>query len=211
MQNDSASGYAKLIAPAQDIFARWDHELICKNFLDVASSDDAFFLNFLNEPYKIYKKTGAVMHVGDNEEEACTKPHTVLAILDMLCSAKPFELSGEWCRIAYFSPYVDMGSKGEAALMATCGTHFQNNPQLLLDACKQLGGTAYAVNKSADISYKINLFDFFPVIVQFWEADDEFPAQINTLWDKNTLDYLLFETIFYALTCLFERLTCHAA
>ena len=54
--------------------------------------------------------------------------------------------------------------------------------------------------------FKLNLFPFLPIIIRFWEADDEFPASLQILADRNTLDYMHYETLMFALTHLFSRL-----
>ena len=45
-----------------------------------------------------------------------------------------------------------------------------------------------------------------PVILQFWDADEEFDAALKIMWDTNTLDFMRFETTFYASNHLLERL-----
>lgn len=42
--------------------------------------------------------------------------------------------------------------------------------------------------------------------MRFWEADEEFPASLQILVDKNILDYMHYETLMFALTHLFRRL-----
>ena len=43
-----------------------------------------------------------------------------------------------------------------------------------------------------DVSYTIPLFDFFPVMLQFWDGDEEFDPVLKLMWDRRTLaDYLL--------------------
>ena len=44
------------------------------------------------------------------------------------------------------------------------------------------------------------------VIVKFYGADEEFPAQITVLWDENTLQYLYYETTFYIVGFLFKKI-----
>ena len=39
-------------------------------------------------------------------------------------------------------------------------------------------------------------------MVQFWFADEDFPAQLQFFWDKNALQYLRYETMYYALGLL---------
>ncbi|MDD6189473.1 MAG: DUF3786 domain-containing protein, partial [Clostridiales bacterium] len=68
---------------------------------------------------------------------------------------------------------------------------------------RALGGRPYA---NGDIAYVLPLFDFLPVVFQFWLADDEFDASLNFLWDENTLDFMHFETTFFAAGHVLERL-----
>ena len=49
------------------------------------------------------------------------------------------------------------------------------------------------------MSYIIDVFDFFPVCVRFWDADEEFPASLQFLWDANALDFLYYETLWYVM------------
>ena len=48
------------------------------------------------------------------------------------------------------------------------------------DACERLGGSP---GKVGDVSYTIPLFDFFPVMLQFWDGDDEFGPVLKIMWD----------------------------
>jgi len=47
---------------------------------------------------------------------------------------------------------------------------------------------------------------FFPVLLRFWEQDDEFPAQLQFLWDRNSMRYLTYETSFYTHGAILDRL-----
>ena len=71
------------------------------------------------------------------------------------------------------------------------------------NACKALSGKKL---EKGDVAFELALFPFLPVIIRFWEADDEFPASLQVLADKNILDYMHYETLMFALTHLFSRL-----
>ena len=43
-------------------------------------------------------------------------------------------------------------------------------------ACRALGGTP---GSRGDVSLRIPVFEFFPTELRFWEADEEFPAQLQ--------------------------------
>lgn len=57
-----------------------------------------------------------------------------------------------------------------------------------------------------DVGYQLQLFDFLPVVIQYWEADDEFPTILNLFADKNMLQYMHYETVWFAVGHLMARL-----
>jgi hypothetical protein len=44
------------------------------------------------------------------------------------------------------------------------------------------------------------------VLLQFWEGDEEFPPKLLILWDRNTDQFMHFETTFYLQGDLLDRL-----
>ena len=76
-------------------------------------------------------------------------------------------------------------------------------PEALRAACLALGGREIPMG---ELSFEIPLFDFLPVMVQFWSSDEEFPPVFKLMWDENTLQYLKFETVCYAAAFLTQRL-----
>ena len=73
-------------------------------------------------------------------------------------------------------------------------------------ACKIMGGEVKARLAGADVTAQIPAFPFFPVLLQFWEGDDEFTPQILILWDSQTMKFLNFETTYYLQGDLLDRL-----
>lgn len=63
-----------------------------------------------------------------------------------------------------------------------------------------------AVKTFGDVSSTIPVFDFLPVMLQFWDADEEFGAVLKFMWDYNTTDFMHFETIAFATMHLIDRL-----
>ena len=57
-----------------------------------------------------------------------------------------------------------------------------------------------------DVAYQIPLFDFLPVIFQFWNSDEEFPPSLKFFTDKNMLEYMHYETVWFAMSHLLERI-----
>lgn len=73
--------------------------------------------------------------------------------------------------------------------------------------CGRIGGSSGGVREPVgDVAYRLPTFDFLPVIVQFWESDEEFPASFQILWDENVLDFMHYETTYYTAGHLLARL-----
>ena len=53
---------------------------------------------------------------------------------------------------------------------------------------------------------RIPLLGKLDIILQFWDADDEFPPAVRVKWDTHVLSYLRYETTYYAVNCLWQRL-----
>ena len=126
-----------------------------------------------------------------------------MTIFDVLCCSKPgCHLSGEYATVTNLPGIANISAPGTGTYAETARI-FANNCDALRRACERLGGSA---QKVGDVSYRIPLFDFMPVILQFWDADEEFDAALKIMWDTNTLDFMRFETTFYAANHLLERL-----
>ena len=44
------------------------------------------------------------------------------------------------------------------------------------------------------------------MVLQFWESDEEFPSSLTLLMDGSILDFMHFETVWYAAGHLLTRL-----
>ena len=75
--------------------------------------------------------------------------------------------------------------------------------EALAEACRALGGVPEG---KGDVAYRIQVFPFLPVIIQFWNSDEEFEPELQFLWDTNVLQYLHFETLWYVMGHMVKRL-----
>ena len=81
---------------------------------------------------------------------------------------------------------------------------FDHKEELLCKICEKLGGTKAG---KGDVAYEIPIFDFVKCRIQFWNSDDEFEAQLQVFMDKNILQFIRYETVWYVVTTLMKRLT----
>ena len=83
---------------------------------------------------------------------------------------------------------------------------FRNSAEKLKAACKKLGGIMQKPMARADVTCLIPVTSFFPVLLQFWDGDEEFEPELVLLWDKNSNQFLHFETMFYLQGDLLDRI-----
>ena len=79
---------------------------------------------------------------------------------------------------------------------------FQEQPEMFAKACEALGGEKYPLG---DVAYALPVFGDLRVLIQLWFGDEEFPTQLRYLWDENALQYLKYETMFYAVPLVLKR------
>jgi hypothetical protein len=114
-----------------------------------------------------------------------------MSIFDILCYSKDnCHLSGRYNNLK--GTIESANSSG--SLYIHYEKFFDHKLDLMSRSCEQLGGVKTG---KGDVSYLLDTFDFLPMMVQFWESDEEFPASLQILWDENIMDYVHFETSFF--------------
>lgn len=127
-----------------------------------------------------------------------------MSVYDMLCNPCGLpRLSGVWCPGAGLRGLQLSGDWDTDGFFASFAVFFSGRGALLADACRALGGVPAG---QGDVAFELPLFSFFPVRLQFWERDEEFPAQLRFLWDRDTCRWFHYETTFYAVQELLEHL-----
>ena len=126
--------------------------------------------------------------------------HEVMTILDWLCDSRPERsLSGRWCNVVSRSGFHrDLQEKEDPYAEI-----FAADPTAFAAACQALGGVKMP---QGDVGYAIELVDGLSVYIQLWLGDEEFSPRLRCLWDENVLQYLRYETTWYAVGLLLRRL-----
>lgn len=80
---------------------------------------------------------------------------------------------------------------------------FDQKDAALSAACAKLGGVP---DGKGDVAYRIPMFPFLDVMLQYWDSDDEFPASLQLFVDERMIDFMHYETVWFALSYLLERI-----
>lgn len=182
-------------------FATYDQKEIIRRF-HLDSSKEWIDIRFLTRPYQISRSSGTIYRI---EHDVSTEAgfNEAMTIYDVLSrTAEDFTLSGEFVPISGLTKAANApGKSGNLFLQET--QLFDHKERELSRACEQLGGEKFG---KGDVAYRLPLFDFLPVAIQFWSSDDEFPASLQLLWDQNTLRMMHYETVWYAAGFLLDSL-----
>ena len=201
----SASNYDLQVDIAKRIFLEYDQEVMIRKFRLEADAD-WIYLAYLNTPCRISRKTGGVEEYIENVWQECRSFSAVMTIYDLLCYHKGETLPtmlGQWCAVGTF---VVTGVTETDTFTKKYAAMFDGRLNDLKAATQRLGGVLQPSMAGADVTCLIPVTPFFPVLLQFWEGDEEFPPKLMLLWDRNTDKFLHFETTFYLQGDLLERL-----
>ena len=199
------SNYDLQVDIGKRIFLEYDQELLIRKFR-LEADKQYLYLTYLNTPCRIGRSDGGIEAYMEGTWKACRAYSTVMTIYDLLCyhkgEAAP-ALSGQWCAVGNF---VVTGVTDTETFTKKYAAKLDGRLEELKVAVQSLGGVLLERMAGADLTCKFQVTPFFPVLLQFWEGDDEFPPKLMLLWDRNTDKILHFETTFYLQGNLLERL-----
>ena len=202
---NSVSNYDLQVDMAKEIFMSYDHHrLICK--FSLRADDSWIYLTYLNTPCRISREHGGIEEFAAAQWRECRSYDTVMTIYDILCYHKGDVmpgLSGQWCAVGNFIVTGITQADGFARKYAGI---FDGHLVRFKEACACMGGEILPRMAGADLTCRFQATPFFPVLLQFWEGDEDFPPKLMLLWDSNTPSFLHFESTFYLQGDLMERL-----
>lgn len=178
-------------------------EMIQKFCLD--HDADYIYIKFLGHMYRVHRGDGNVTWSDDG---FCTfseaNYNEAMTIYDVLCcSSGDCTLSGEFVNMDSLSFVQGSSAAQGSGLFQKMEQFFDHKNEAMARACRNLGGVE---SGKGDTACRIPMFDFFPVIIRFWNSDEEFPASLQVFTDKNVLKYMHYETLWFAVLHLLERI-----
>lgn len=187
----------------RSLFLQYEQEPFIRKF-SLESDEDYIYIEFAKRPYRIHRHTGVAEWSEDHFQTAVEADfNESLTIYDVLCYSKEhLSLSGSFCPVNQLPGAISFSSLGNEFYQSFANS-LNGRTDELLKACCLLGKP---MELPGDVAAVLYPFSFLPVTLQYWEGDQEFPASIKFMFDKNTLDYMHFETTFYMVSHLVKRL-----
>ena len=192
--------YAITVRRAKTLFLEYDQRLLAEK-LGAKMDEEFFYTRFLSEPWRIHRVNGDISRFHQGSWVEADSFGEVLTLLDLVCDSKENrQPSGSWKNMRDFGHGFHQQLLEQRDSWAEA---FQQQPEAFASALESLGGEKYPLG---DVAYTIPVFEDLRLLVQLWFGDEEFPAQLRYLWDENTLMYLKYETMFYAIPLVLNRI-----
>lgn len=153
---------------------------------------------FFNQRIVIRKTDGQILLDGRNADFG-----EGLSILDWLCDRnEDANASMIFCPIGSL-PGVYVSGANLSMDLPDLAQAIHENPDGFRRACVQMGAEP---QNMGDLGFLLWIFPDLPMCLKFYFGDDEFPAQLTLLWDRNMLQFVRYETVYYIAGCLQRRL-----
>lgn len=203
------SNYERMAANAARLFLRHDQEEMIQRWGLDADESTIYIPFFADEnTLGIDRKTGEVYIICEDSDDPGTTDGNLtweaMTVYDLLTfSRERPEAAGEWVSIAQLGGVI--GIRHQEGLSSPLAERFASRPGALVSACERAGGMPEK-NLKGDVTFSFRVFKDFRICLQFWDEDDEFPAQIRYFFDRNALRFMHYETLWYVLNILEKRI-----
>lgn len=189
----------------QTDFLKYDQEQMIQKFA-LRQDENYLYISFIGHLYRIDRNTG-LLEWSEDDFKTCVEGdfNEALTIYDFLCDSKEHcRASGDFINLQSLSTLQSSSKKLGDGLFGGKEQVFDHKDALLCSICEKLGGKKAG---KGDVAYEIPLFDQISCRIQFWNSDEDFDAQLQIFMDKNILDFIRYETVWYAVSHLMKRLT----
>ncbi len=188
-------------AQAKKLFLTYDQqELIAR--CGLRCDEEYLYTTLLFSPYRVSRKTGDMERQCGEYWVDGNSFREVMTLLDWLCDSRADRyITGRWINIVSHGHNFHRSLQEDA--VDPNAELFDREPEAFAKACERLGGEKLP---GADIGYALELIDGLRILVQLWHGDEEFPPRVRCLWDENVTRYIRYETTYYAVGLLMDRI-----
>lgn len=116
----------------------------------------------------------------------------ILMLLHYLDLADGTPMEGKWIHFGELKDGLIRGSRYDKTIEEEMAKFLaKKDEDKVINACKALGGEV--IKSKADFSAVFKLYPNYPIAVNIWFEDEEFPAEAKMLIDKSADNYLTIE------------------
>lgn len=184
------SNYDKVIEEWRLRFLKMDQEALIEKF-QLESDEMAVYLTYFNHKMRIDRFTGVITYL--EEPQKIAGFNTCMDIYNLFHYSIDIPVaSGILVPFRQVKRVYPFEAAYKRTVLKTLQETFSGHVEELKKACEKLGGKPLP---QGDAGYQLSVYPFLDIAVYFWDADDEFEAQANMLFDSNITDFLHEENV----------------
>lgn len=190
MKETPASNYDRLCEEWRLKFLGMNQTELCRRLPELRREDGYLTLRHFGRKYGIDVRSGEILALEDSDPVTYT---VKLNIYTLFWYVRPdVHFTGEWLPFVRLPGAGPFGPAFQKSVIDAYAATFSGKANRLRAAFEALGGRPLEVS---DVGYELKGFDCIPVRFYFWDADDEFPAQANLLFDRSATDFIHVESV----------------
>jgi hypothetical protein len=159
---------------------------------------EQYDITIWDERYLINPRSEKIEYLGENRPP---HPYFNIFIINYLLHSQKIDSSGEWVSEKDFPGGATFFRGPHQLPTALVTQSVGNDLNVFAKICKTHGGKKLDL---ADVSYEFHLLPNISIAALFWSGDEDFPAEVTLLFERNLGSFLALDTI-YALAVE----TCH--
>jgi Domain of unknown function (DUF3786) len=190
---DSINNSEQSIDPSYFIeLAQRNPQDVCRKALcDYDPITRSYRLSVWGEVYGIYPHESKIIRVQDDKHEVSLL--LGLVIVYYLLRSKDIAVSKEWISEKDIPGGPTFFRGPHKIPTHIIENRYENNIKEFREICEKLQGIPLNM---ADSAYSFRIVPRIPVAVQFWDADEDFPAESKILFDKTITEHLSPDIVF---------------
>lgn len=184
MQEEKISNYVKLCMEWADKFMKMDQEELRRRVPELKDENGFLAITHFGRKFGISKKDGSIHSLDGQSEPDTTEQLNIYTLLGYAKEGAFFmEKWVPFAELRNARPFAPAYKIGETDVFSAT---FSGHVKELRHALVSLGGRELP---QGDVGYEIKAFECMPMRFYFWDADEEFEAQGNILFDYSATDF----------------------
>lgn len=185
---EQISNYEKQCEDWRQKFLTMDQEDICGRLPGVRMDEGQLLLWHYGRRFAVSRLDGTIRAVSDE------RPVDIMPRLNIYTlfwyAKKDVSLTGSWVPFRELKGASPFARAFQQGILEPLAETFSGHEGLLEKAVESLRGV-----RVSSTGFRLPAFSCMPVRLNFWDADDEFPAQANLLFDSSATDLAHVESI----------------
>lgn len=169
-------------------FCGMDQAELCRRLPELEQTDGQLLLWHYGRRLAVDRQTGRISAVSDNLPVSRTEQLNVYTLFGYV--QPDARQSGVWVPFRDLRGGAPFAAAFQAGMLTPLAQTFSDKEPLLQKAAARLRGEQISTN-----GYQLHAFACIPVRMMFWDADEEFSAQANLLFDQNAVDFIHVESM----------------